>query len=280
MFDNVCKFLAESFSSDFATWLLGEPITLTELSPSELSLEPIRADALILLQSDEIVLHLEFQTTPKADIPFRMNDYRLRGYRKFPHKRMRQVVIYLKPTDSELVYQTEFVLENSLHRFEVIRLWEQPTEVFFNSPGLLPFAALSQTNDQTRTLEEVAQVIEALNDTRIRSNIAASTAVLAGLVLNKDVIKRILRSDMMRESVIYQDILQEGLAQGLEQGIEQGLEQGIEQGLEQGIEQKAQEIAIKMINKGINLEIIVDVTGLTVEQVQKLQAKTEDTQTE
>ncbi len=33
-----------------ASWLLGEPITLTELSPKELSLEPIRADALILLQ--------------------------------------------------------------------------------------------------------------------------------------------------------------------------------------------------------------------------------------
>jgi predicted transposase YdaD len=55
MFDNVCKFLAESFSTDFATWLLGEPITLTELSPSELFLEPIRADALIMLRSEEIV---------------------------------------------------------------------------------------------------------------------------------------------------------------------------------------------------------------------------------
>lgn len=58
----------------------------------------------------------------------------------------------------------------------------------------------------------------------------------------------------MRESVIYQDILQ----------------QGLEQGLEQGIEQKAQEIAIKMINKGIDIETIVDVTGLTIEQVQQL----------
>lgn len=101
MFDNVCKFLAESFSTDFASWLLGEPITLTELSPSELSLEPIRADALIMLQSDELILHIEFQTQPKADIPFRMSDYRLRGYRKFPYKRMRQIVIYLKPSDSE-----------------------------------------------------------------------------------------------------------------------------------------------------------------------------------
>jgi len=27
MFDNVCKFLAESFYSDFATWLLNETIT-------------------------------------------------------------------------------------------------------------------------------------------------------------------------------------------------------------------------------------------------------------
>jgi predicted transposase/invertase (TIGR01784 family) len=254
MFDNVCKFLAESFPADFASWLLGEPIALTELSPSELSLEPIRADALILLQSDQLVLHLEFQTGPKADIPFRMSDYRLRVYRKFPRKRMRQVVIYLQPSESELVYQTEFVLENSLHRFEVIRLWEQPSEVFFNSPGLLPFVTLSQTDDKTRTLEEVAKVIEALNDTRIRSNVAASTAVLAGLVLNKDVIKKILRSDIMRESVIYQDILQ------------------------QGLEQKAQEIAIKMINKGIDIEIIVDVTGLTIEQVQRLQAKISDNQ--
>ncbi len=103
MFDNLCKFLAETFSSDFASWLLGEPVTLTELSPSELSLEPIRADALILLQSDQVVLHLEFQTQPKTEIPFRMADYRLRVYRRFPNKRMNQVVIYLQKTTSDLV---------------------------------------------------------------------------------------------------------------------------------------------------------------------------------
>ncbi len=43
-FDNIYKVLAENFSSDFATWLLGEPITLTKLSPKALSLENIRAD--------------------------------------------------------------------------------------------------------------------------------------------------------------------------------------------------------------------------------------------
>lgn len=115
MFDNVCKFLVETFSIDFASWLLGESIPLTELSPSELSLEPIRADALILLQSDNIVLHLEFQTQPKDDIPFRMIDYRLRVYRRFPDKRMRQFVVYLKQTTSDKVQQTTFNLEDTQH---------------------------------------------------------------------------------------------------------------------------------------------------------------------
>ena len=108
MFDSTCKFLAESFSSDFAAWLLGEATPLTQLSPSELSLEPIRADALILLASDDSILHLEFQTEPAARMPYRMADYRLRVHRRFPHKRMKQVVIYLTPSQSERVYQTTF----------------------------------------------------------------------------------------------------------------------------------------------------------------------------
>ncbi len=74
MFDNVCKFLAENFSSDFARWLLGKPMGLTKLSSTELLVEPIRADALILMESQEVVLHLEFQTQPDRDIPFRMAD--------------------------------------------------------------------------------------------------------------------------------------------------------------------------------------------------------------
>ena len=80
MFDTICKFLIETFTTDFASCLLGEPITLTKLSPSELSLEPIRVDALMLLQSDSLVLHVEFQTQPEPEIPFRMLDYRMRVY--------------------------------------------------------------------------------------------------------------------------------------------------------------------------------------------------------
>lgn len=222
MFDNVCKFLAETFATDFATWLIGEPISLTQLSPSELSLEPIRADALILLTSSEVVLHIEFQTQPDINMPFRMLDYRLRVYRKFPHKRMYQVVIYLKRTTSELVQQSVFALPSTRHEFAVMRLWEQPTAMFLQTPGLLPLAVLSRTDNPVGVLNQVAGAIEQITEPRVQQNLAASSAILAGLVLETENIQQILRRELMRESVFYQTILQEGKQEGRQEGRQEG----------------------------------------------------------
>jgi predicted transposase/invertase (TIGR01784 family) len=222
MYDNICKFLAEQFSGDFARWILGEPLPLTKLSPTELSNEPIRADALILLQSPNLVLHLEFQTAPHAAIPFRMADYRLRVHRRFPQKTMRQVVIYLQPSNSPLVFQNTFDISGLRHQFEIIRLWEQPTADLLLLPGLLPLAILGRTTDKAQTLREIEAVIDTIEDRREQSNLIAATSILAGLVLDKTVIQQILREDIMKESVIYQDILQQGEREGEQRGIKRG----------------------------------------------------------
>jgi predicted transposase/invertase (TIGR01784 family) len=186
MFDNVCKFLAENFSEDYATWLLGRPVTLTKLSPTELSLEPIRADSLILEQSEDLVLHLEFQTEPDKTMGFRMLDYRVRVYRRFPTKTMNQVVIYLKPTKSTLVYQDSFQVGETIHRYRVIRLWEQSSDLFLNSSGLLPLAVLTQSSDPTIILRKVAEVLETIPDNNVKQNLTAATAVFGGLVIQPD----------------------------------------------------------------------------------------------
>lgn len=144
-YDNTCKFLAENFPADFAIWLLGEPIPLTKLKPSELSIEPIRADSVIFLQSAEIILHIEFQTRTDEDIPFRMVKYWTRLYDRYPNKKIYQTVIYLKRTNLSLAYQTNFISEQMTHNFNVIRLWEQPTETFQQYLGLLPLAVLTKT---------------------------------------------------------------------------------------------------------------------------------------
>jgi predicted transposase/invertase (TIGR01784 family) len=218
MFDPTCKFLAESFPADFATWLLGEPITLTKLSPTELSLEPIRADSLILLHSDRLILHIEFQTEPDSTMPFRMADYRLRLHRRFPDKEIRQIVIYLNPTGSELVYQTVFEIPGMRAEFEVVRLWEQPTQPFLESTGLLPLAVLTKTPDKAQTLRQVAAKVEAISEQRVQSNIAASAGILAGLTLKRDFINQVLRKEIMQQSVIYQEILHEGEQVGEQRG--------------------------------------------------------------
>jgi predicted transposase/invertase (TIGR01784 family) len=222
MYDNICKFLAETYSRDFASWLLREPIELTLLSPSELSLEPIRADALILLESAEIILHLEFQTEPDENMPFRMLDYRTRVYRRFPRKTLRQVVIYLKETGSEFVCQTAFILPNTRHEFEVIRLWEVPAEELLEFTGLLPFVTLGRTANRAETLREVAEAIEEIGERQQRNNVAAATSILAGLVLRKDLIQYLFREEIMQESVIYQDILAKGEARGEARGKREG----------------------------------------------------------
>ncbi len=234
MYDPICKFLAENYSSDFARWLLGRDIRLTQMSPSELSLEPIRADALILLESEQEVLHLEFQTKPDQNMAFRMLDYRLRVYRRFPNKLMRQVVIYLKPTNSPLVEQRVFQLETTRHEYQIVKMWQVRTEEIINELGLLPLVVLGNTENPINTLEEVAKKIESIENNRDRSNISASTAVLAGLILEKEVIKRILREEFMKESVIYQEWIETGRAEGRAEGIAQGLAQGIAQGVKEG----------------------------------------------
>ena len=222
MFDNVCKFLAENFSEDYATWLLGRPVTLTKLSPTELFLEPIRADSLILEQSEDLVLHLEFQTEPDEKMSFRMLDYRVRVYRRFPNKTMHQVVIYLKPTQSTLVYQDSFQVGKTTHRYRVVRLWEESTELFLNSPGLLPLASLSKSSDPRIILRKVAQSLKSIADNNVRQNLTAATAVFGGLVVKPNIVKTILRSQFMKESAVYQEILQEGLQKGRQEGLLEG----------------------------------------------------------
>jgi predicted transposase YdaD len=60
----------------------------------------------------------------------------------------------------------------------------------------------------------VAARIEEIGVGKVQADLAATASILAGLVLNRDLVKQILRRDIMRESVIYQDILEEGEAKG------------------------------------------------------------------
>ena len=71
---------------------------------------------------------------------------------------------------------------------------------------------------------------------------------------------------------------QEGLAEGIEIGREKGMKEGMEKGMEKGREEgraegmnlRSLEIARKMLAQGMDEAMVMDMTGLTAEEIKQL----------
>jgi len=61
-----------------------------------------------------------------------------------------------------------------------------------------------------------------------------------------------------------------------QKGKEEGKEEGIAEGMEKGMNQRSLEIARKMLAKGIDEVSIMDMTGLTAEEIKLLKAEMGD----
>lgn len=79
-------------------------------------------------------------------------------------------------------------------------------------------------------------------------------------VLEKGVIQRLLRRDIMRDSVTYQLLVDEVRAEGSKE--------------------TARKIAVNLLKEGLSIELIAKTTGLTVEEVQQLKSTQADNQAE
>ena len=217
-FDNICKLLSEKYPDRFASWVLGTPQPVVEVLKTELSIEPIRADYVTLLQLQGQILHLEFQTRWESNPPIslRMLDYWVRLYRLY-RLPIAQVVVLLLPPPDESVIETAFVVGETQHRYRVIRLWEEDAAVLLDDPALLPLATLAATPTSEPVLASVAQRVNQLEESR-RQEVLDYAKILAGLKFKGDVIRQMFREGMMRESVIVQEILEEGRQEGRQEG--------------------------------------------------------------
>ncbi len=88
--------------------------------------------------------------------------------------------------------------------------------------ALLPLAALARTDSPRSLLQQVAVQVARIESTPQRQNLAASVEILAGLRFEQNLINQLFREDIMKESVIYQQILTEGVRQGQQLGRREG----------------------------------------------------------
>ena len=63
---------------------------------------------------------------------------------------------------------------------------------------------------------------------------------------------------------------EEGHKEGKEEGLKEGKEEGIKEGREEGAQQKSFDIAKRMLEKGIDIETISELTGLTEKEISEL----------
>ena len=75
------------------------------------------------------------------------------------------------------------------------------------------------------------------------------------------------------ERTLIDDSYQKGKEEGMEKGRAEGKEEGRAEGIEEGMSQRSLEIARKMLAKGMDEASIMDMTGLTAEEIKLLKAE-------
>ena len=78
------------------------------------------------------------------------------------------------------------------------------------------------------------------------------------------------------ERTLIDDSYQKGKEEGMEKGIAEGMEMGMKQGMEKGMNLRSLEIVRKMLAKGMDEVSIMDMTGLTAEEIKLLKAEMGD----
>jgi predicted transposase/invertase (TIGR01784 family) len=230
-YDNLCKYLAETYPAAFVRWLARHYPELphdmeaaeVEVLKTELPVEPIRADFVTFIRAAGVLLHIEFHLDPASDPPlaFRMLEYWVRLFRRY-RTPARQVVLLLKSTPAAREMPSTFTAGMTHHGFHVLRLWEVEATELLDDEALLPLAVLGKADSDEALLRETAARVEQMTDASQRANVSACAQVLAGLRFDRELIRALFREEAMRESVIYQEIIERGLAQGVERGLAQG----------------------------------------------------------
>ncbi|MDG2989699.1 Rpn family recombination-promoting nuclease/putative transposase [Candidatus Synechococcus calcipolaris G9] len=262
MRDNLCKYLAEKYPTAFTQWLLQDASENVSILKTELNLEPIRADSVTLVQTQNCILHLEFQVEPEPTLPLRMLDYWLRLYRNYQCEIV-QVLILLRRT--RINVPDRFELPTTRHHYRVVKLWEEDPNQFFRIPALLPFAVLGKVDNGEALLQAVADQIGQIESEQTRQDLSTVVQLLAGLQYSKELIQTIFREGMMRESVIYQEILQEGERKGLQKGLERGRQEGQREG--------ECTLVLRQLRRRLGIlpdEVVRQIHGLSLDQLESL----------
>ena len=98
---------------------------------------------------------------------------------------------------------------------------------------------------------------------------------LAKITADGDLMTLIIADEMdeMDRSVLKQkeeERLKKAEEEGMQKGMQKGMEKGMQKGMEKGKVEANKETAKKMLERNIEIELIMELTGLSKEEIEKL----------
>lgn len=184
-------------------------------------------------EDSKFILHIEFQSSHDADMPRRMMSYYARIVDKY-RLSVYPVVVYMNQGNSGLDITDTYV--NSMYdevimrfKYRVLKVWEMDPKKIIDKHlyGLFPIIPLTkhETTDDKECLTTCFDLVRNadIEDDVLKADISVCTGILAGLKYPKELVKSLMKVEIMQESVIYQDILSEGMKKGKKEGMEDSI---------------------------------------------------------
>ncbi len=249
--DNPLKRLFMAKDENLTTWLLGQPILKIKSENIELPVSTLRTDQVYevtLADGKEIILHCEFEAGSSTEVmSWRMEEYMHRIARRFK-KEIYSVVIYLqgKGKGDTGVYK----LGGVSWKYRVIHLWDTKARELLDTqnPALAAIVGSAKLEEPRKELEEAIDTISQKADNELKTELLS---ILVALIEDE-------RLSKMIENELVQDF-------PLDTPF-------IRRMKDKGRDEERHEIARNLKQAGVDIQIIANSTGLTVEEIEELQS--------
>lgn len=248
-YDNTLKYLSDKFPQHYVDLIFEGSNGDIELLDREVASVNRKIDCLVKIKDitkhTEFILHIEFQSLYDVNMPYRMLSYYTRIFDKYKLP-IYPVVIYLFPDRPGLDIPDSYAssINNKdilTFKFEVLKAWEIKANKIIdnNLYGLFPILPLvkHRKTDDKDYLAECFDLVRNIDieDNKLKADIYFSTGILAGLRYSRELIKTLMKVEILEESEIYQEVLNKGIEKGRNEGIKEGMEKGRNEGIEKSI---------------------------------------------
>ena len=119
----------------------------------------------------------------------------------------------------------------------------------------------------------IMKAVNYINQHDSRFNVKLITEIEKETIKEKEdrVMERFKSLEEIAEEKGMQRGMQQGMQQGMQRGMQTGRAEGLQAGLQTGIQKGRQQVILNMLQKRLDISLISEVTGLSEEEIKKLQ---------